>query len=184
MKHFLVLSFSFLLMSNLVAQDTLKPKKIFQTHLTEVGAGLGLDAFGSSGLLVSFQPSVIVPLRERIHFGVTPNLTYFRDFVSARDDIIFGGSLFGRGYFSENFYGQLEIEALNANSSGISSANPRSWFPSYMIGAGYRKKIDIINTYVTTLYIVNYRNFNSVYPRPLVIRAGVTILLSDLKRNN
>lgn len=173
---------SFFLMNTSFSQDSLETKKFFNPELIEVGAGLGLDAFGSSGVVLSLQPSLILPFTERIHFGIKPNLTYFRDLVSNSDDIIFGASILGRGYFSENFYGQLEFEELNANAPGISTTNPRQWIPSLMIGGGYRKKIDIVSTYVTGMYIVNYRSTNSVYPRPIVIRAGVTFLLSELMR--
>lgn len=182
MKYIFTFLISFLAILPVFCQDSLDTKKFFNPDLIEVGAGLGLDAFGSSGLVLSVQPSLIVPFTERIHFGIKPNLTYFRDLVSNNDDIIFGGSILGRGYFSENFYGQLEFEELNANAPGINATNPRQWIPSLMIGGGYRKKIDIVSTYVTGMYILNHKSFNSVYPRPIVIRAGVTFLLKDLMK--
>ena len=182
MKTFFKHSFLTLLLvitSTSFAQDSLKVRKFFNPDHIEVGAGLGIDAFGNSGLLLSIHPVIIVPIVERIHLGFNPNLSYFKDFASVNDDIRWGAGIFGRGFVTENFYAHLEFEELNTNRAG--SIN-RAWRPSLMIGAGYRKKIDIINTYVTSMYIINYRSFSSPYSQPIVIRGGASVLLSEIKR--
>ena len=187
MRNLLQILFVFITLfsfSYLKGQDSVKTKKFIHPELIEVGAGLGLDAFGSSGLLFSIRPTIITPIHERIHLGITPNVTFYRDLTSNFDDIRAGGSIWGRGYFSQNFFGQAELEALSVRTTfDPNISQQRAWRGMAMIGAGYRNKIDIINTYVTTMYILNY-NFKTPYPRKIVIRAGATVLLSELFKHD
>ena len=116
-----------------------------------------------------------------IHLGVSPNITYFQDFGTSLTDIRFGGSVFGRAFIGELFYGQLELDLLNYRTTfdpGIS--RPSRWVPSALLGLGYRREISIEYTFLTASYILNYRPLNSPYASPIVVRGGITIPLTTL----
>jgi len=146
----------------------------------EFGGSLGIDPFGTSALSVSLSPVGIYHLHTRVHLGGRLNFTYTKDLVSTNDNIRYGGSAFLRGIVSDSFYGQVEFEELNVYTPTLS--RPRTWRSIIMVGAGYKHKVNVINTFFTTMLILNY-NSNTPYSSFYIVRAGATVLLSDIKGN-
>lgn len=162
-----------------LAADTVE-KKRFDPERAEIGAGFSLD-ITQSGINLGLLPVGTYNIYKFIHLGVSPNVTYYQDFVTSLTDIRFGGSVFGRAFIGEMFYGQLELDMINYRTTfdpGIS--RPRRWVASAMLGLGYRREISIGHTFLTASYIVNYRQLKTPYSSPIVVRGGITIPLTTL----
>ncbi len=115
------------------------------------GGSLGLQ-FGSA-TYIDVSPLVGYKITEKFHAGVGVTYIYFKvkdsNYNYAYETSIYGGRVFSRYYFLENFFGHAEFEVLNMDvprSRSIGGNTPpfdyvRDNITSVMVGGGYAQPI-------------------------------------------
>lgn len=147
----------------------------------EPGLILGGD-FYNNGVLLSFIPYFTYDLvkKPNLCIGVSPNLSYFTTLNGAYSSFYYGGSVLAKIYFAKDFYFQLENELLSQKfTSDPSVSKQRRWLDQVFIGGGYRRETSFGYSFISGFYNLNYKFYKTIYPRPLVVRAGIGIRLNS-----
>jgi len=122
-------------------------------------------------------------INEKLSAGVGVIYQYFRirgtSQVGDYETNIYGGKLFGRYNFSQQFFGYTEYENINLDVI-FNTANGyelgRAWVPAFFIGGGYFQPIgNRAGFTVMALYNLLHNPVRSPYNSPLVLRVGFTI---------
>ena len=147
------------------------------------GGSLGFQ-FGSV-TLIDVSPILGYRLTEKIDVGVGVTYKYFKSYIIDQytntqynfTSNIYGGSVFGRYHFTDNFFGHVETEYLNYNIDDYSygfKQNKTIGITSVFIGGGYRQEMGN-NSYLTLMVLYNLNETQySPYTNP-IIRIGYTL---------
>ncbi len=156
--------------STMLRKHEPKPKfwdKVF------IGGGLGAQ-FGEQ-TVINISPVVGYRITEKIHAGIGVTYEYFhyrRDFYDLETNI-FGGSVFGRYYFTKNLFGHGEFEYLNLEAFDYYPTR-RVDVESLLAGGGYIQRFGQ-NSGILIMLLYNFTESQyTPYQNP-IIRIGVNI---------
>jgi len=175
-KLLLIISF-FLVITNITKAQRSYDSKFF------TGGSLGLQ-FGSI-TLVDVSPIVGYRLTDKVDIGIGITYKYYKSYIidlstNTQYDFasnIFGGSVFARYHFTDNFFGHVEVEYLNYTFDNYQygfKQNQTVDITSIFVGGGYRQPMGS-NSYLTLMVLYNLNETQySPYSNP-IIRVGYTI---------
>lgn len=134
------------------------------------GGNIGL-VFGTQ-TVIDVSPRVGYYVTESFIAGVGLSYKYFK--YDNFSDNMYGGSLFGRYFITEELFLHAESEMTNLTSYIVYQdyifSQQRTWLNTTMIGGGYRSGPFTISA----LYIVNHNPRTSPYGQsPLIIQGGI-----------
>ena len=135
------------------------------------GGGAGLS-FGTV-VNVSLNPVLGYRFNNKIHGGIGINYQYIKDRFFGINYSSYGTRAFAKYHVIPQAYVSGEYSFMNIEFPNRSTWE-RGWFPSLLVGAGYRQSLGEFSSYNLE---VMYNLFNSpVYPiNAPIIRAGVNI---------
>lgn len=111
--------------------------------------------------------------------GVTYQYVKFNDRFSNNDfsTDVYGGRVFGRYNFTQQFFGHTEFENLNLEVfDPLEGDVDRQWVPGFFVGGGIFQPIGrSAGLSFTLLYNLLHDDNESPYASPFVIRAGFTL---------
>ncbi len=155
------------------AQDSGEPRESFFERMF-FGGNIGLQ-FGDL-TYVDVSPLVGYRVTDQLAVGIGGTYIYYRyrDFYGEYKTNIYGGRVFGRYYFVEEFFGHVEYEILNLERPDDFTFNKftRENIASFFVGGGYRQFIgDRAAIELTLLYNLTEEAY-SPYQNP-IIRIGI-----------
>ena len=181
------LLFYFLTLANLsigqdndewVQDEDQKVSKGFDWEKVYTGGGLALQ-FGTY-TFIDISPLVGYRLTEDLSVGFGVSYKYLSDNrIKGYNSHLYGGNLFSRYVFAENFFGQVEYELINVeyftvNGAGLITDSERKDVSYLWIGGGYRQPIGP-NSYLNLMALYNLNeSIYSIYPNPLY-RVGFNV---------
>lgn len=165
----------FTISHQLFAQDSLRPKASHKFSLKDklvYGGNMGLRL----GNLTYFEisPQVGYKLSERFIPGVGATYRYIRwnyPGYSIAESTIYGGSIWGRYFITENIFAYGEYEVLSGEWDPFFRPGSRYEITSILVGGGYRQRIGFASTYILVLLNLN-DSVDSPYVNP-IIRVGL-----------
>lgn len=109
-----------------------------------IGGNIGLQ-FGSV-TYVNLSPQIGYRVTKRFIPGIGITYIYYSYKIPgyAREETnIYGGSIFGKYFFTDNLFGHVEYEELNIEGYDefIPPHFKRSWVPAFLVGGGYSQPI-------------------------------------------
>lgn len=137
-----------------------------------LGGNLGLQ-FGNPFTFVEVSPLIGLWLQPQILVGGGPVYRYFRRSDINFEDNQFGGRLFSRYHFAENFFAHAEYELLNLTDYRFPPDNPRTNINSVLIGGGYVQNLGGSSLFIMALVNLTETELTP-YSNP-VIRVGFNI---------
>jgi hypothetical protein len=149
-----------------------KPKERFIDRMF-IGGGLGAQ-FGSK-TAINIAPVVGYKITDQITAGVGITYEYYHYVYSNYnfETNIFGGSVFGRYYFTKFLFGQAEVEYLNLDAYDTYPVR-RVGVESVLAGGGYIQRFGQ-NSGVVLMLLYNLTESQyTPYQNP-IIRMGVNI---------
>lgn len=153
----------------------IKPRNWF------TGGGLGLQL--GNATMIEISPLLGYSFTKNIAAGFRATYQYFRakDYSTGliHKTDVYGGSIFARYCFLENFviHSEYEILSLESLYFGQYNTNNTNRFleENLLIGGGYRTAIGERNyMYIIILYNLN-DNINNHYGSPVVFKTGIEI---------
>ena len=141
------------------------------------GGNLGMQ-FGTV-TQIDLSPLVGYRITDALSAGVGLSYQYYRDDRWSFGDLetnIYGWRIFGKYFFYEDLFAQIENEMLNLETKyfDILDKYPnqdRFWLDNFMVGGGYRQRIgERSSVSITALWNLN-QTANTPYSNP-VIRIG------------
>ena len=134
------------------------------------GGNIGL-VFGSQ-TIIDISPRVGYYVTDQFIAGVGLSYKYFK--FNNFSDNLYGGSVFGRFFITEQFFLHAETEMTNLTAYRVVGdfivTQQRTWINSTMVGGGFRSGPFILSA----LYIVNHNPNTSPYgASPLIIQGGI-----------
>ena len=171
---------SLLLMNmNSIAQDNGKQTSNFTNRLF-TGGSIGLQ-FGTQ-TMIEASPILGYKINKNFAAGIGVTYQYYRlnYYGNILKTSIYGGSVFTRYYFLENFFLHGEYEALNVETAFFDPGHfyhkeERYWVGSVLAGGGYRQFIGENSSFnIMILYNFNDTPY-SPYTSPLIYRVGIDI---------
>ncbi len=176
---FILLHLSFF---NLFAQDdqSKASSDSFKKRLF-TGGSIGLQ-FGDV-TMVDISPLIGYKITKNIAAGLGFTYQYYRakDYYTGAiyKTSIYGGRVFARYYFLENFLLHGEYELLSLETKYFDPYNinntPRFFESNVLAGGGYRQLIGE-NSYFYIMILYNFNEtINNHYDSPLIYRAGIEI---------
>lgn len=170
-----------LLLMNMVAiaQDNKKQPVKFTDRLF-TGGSIGLQ-FGTQ-TMIEASPIIGYKITENLAAGIGVTYQYYRlnYYGNILKTSIYGGSIFTRYYFLQNFFLHCEYEALNMETAFFDPKyfyhkQDRYWAGSVLAGGGYRQFIGETSSFnIMILYNFNDTPY-SPYASPLIFRVGIDI---------
>jgi len=168
-----------MMITGLKAQDNVKQPNKFTDRLF-TGGGIGLQ-FGTQ-TMIEASPIIGYKITKNFAAGIGITYQYYRMNYNGNvlQTSIYGGSVFTRYYFLQNFFLHAEYEALNLETAFFDPGyfyhkQNRYWVGSVLAGGGYRQFIGE----KSSINIMILYNFNdtpySPYNSPLVYRVGIDI---------
>jgi hypothetical protein len=161
------------------ADSTAKKDKPSFAERLYFGGDLGLS-FGRF-TFINVAPIVGYKITDNFSAGLGAKYQYiaYSDGNYRESTSVYGGSVFIRQIFSEQFFGHAEFEVLNTEVFDYIALDVgRRNVPIFMIGAGYRQEISTgVFAQLMILYDLiddPYSPYPSYYGRPIIIRGGVT----------
>ena len=161
-----------------VPDESQKPEKGFDWNKVYAGGGLALQ-FGSY-TFIDVSPILGYRLTDDVSTGFGISYKYLSDNrVAGYNSHLYGGNIFARYAFAENFFGHIEYELLNVEyftltSSGTIIDSERKDISYLWIGGGYRQPIGL-NSYLNLMVLYNLNeSIYSIYPNP-VYRIGFNV---------
>lgn len=141
----------------------------FSDRLT-YGGNIGL-VFGTQ-TVVNISPRIGYYITDQFVAGVGVSYKYFK--YGSFSDNLYGGSLFGRFFITEELFLHAETEMTNLTSyrvvSDVVYSQQRTWINSTMVGGGFRSGPFTLSA----LYILNHNPNTSPYGiSPLIIQGGI-----------
>ena len=162
----------------LVPQNDNKTTKGFDWEKVYAGGGLALQ-FGTF-TFIDVSPILGYRVTDNFSAGFGISYKYFSDNrIAGYHSHLYGGNLFSRYAFAENFFGHLEYELLNVEyfaltSSGTIMDSERKNISYLWIGGGYRQPIGL-NSYLNLMVLYNLNeSVYSIYPNP-IYRIGFNV---------
>jgi hypothetical protein len=163
---------------NIFAQQ--QEQKFSELPLKErlfLGGNIGLQ-FGNRQTFVEVSPLVGLWLSPKIVAGVGPVYRYFKysDLNFTYEDNQFGGRIFGRYYFLDNFFAHAEYELLNlADTRDFTDFPdfPRTNLSSTLVGGGYTQMVGRSGVFILVLFNLT-ETVLTPYSNP-VLRVGFNI---------
>ena len=141
------------------------------------GGNLGMQ-FGTI-TQIDLSPLVGYRITDALSAGVGLSYQYYRDDRWSFGDLetnIYGWKVFGKYFFYEDLFAQVENEMLNLETKYFDVLNKypnqdRFWLNCFMVGGGYRQRIgEKSSVSITALWNLN-QTANTPYSNP-IIRIG------------
>jgi len=152
-----------------------------KTRKWYTGGGLGLQL--GDATMIEFSPLIGYRFTKNIAAGMGFTYQYFRskDYLTGLvfKTNVYGGSIFARYCFLENFIIHSEFERLSLESLYFDPFNiyttERFWEENLLVGGSYRSAIgERSYMYIMLLYNLN-DNINNHYGSPIVFKTGIEI---------
>lgn len=109
---------------------------------------------------------------EKYAVGVGAVYQYYNNHLYQFTTSVYGGNVFNRYYFGENFFLHGEYELLNVEA--FDGFHDRVWVPGLLGGGGYHQPLGDRSAF-TVMVLYNFTKSNYTPYRNPVIRAGVNI---------
>lgn len=142
------------------------------------GGGFGFSSSGNATLL-NVSPTVGYMFTNDLSGGIGIIYQYVNYKSIDLKTNNYGGRLFGRYNITPQLFGYTEYEAMNyefPTISGNEYTTRRELSPSLFVGAGYFQPFGARGgVSLMLLYNVIYKENNSPYPRPYVVRVGFNL---------
>ena len=155
-----------------------KSGKGFDWSKVYVGGGLALQ-FGNY-TFIDVSPTLSYRLTDNLSTGFGISYKYLSyNSIDGYDSHLYGGNIFSRYGFAENFFGHIEYELLNVEYFTVSSSgnildSDRKDVSYLWVGGGYRQPIGL-NSYLNIMVLYNLNeSIYSIYPNP-VYRIGFNV---------
>ncbi len=157
------------------AQDEITPNTPLSERIT-FGGDFGL----SFGTITYVNISPLVGYRFTDHFtGGTGFIYQYINYSPAvfgyeLQSSTYGGRLFGRYRFLENFFGTMELQGLNVDAYNLRyERTGRATIPVMLLGGGYLTEIGDRSFFSLSVTYDIIQDFNSPYYKRPVFQAGV-----------
>ena len=152
------------------AQKSQRPKW-FDKEKVFVGGNMGLQ-FGRV-TFVDVSPLVGYRVTERFSAGIGFTYQYYKynDKIYSFETNVYGGRVFGRYFFTDNFFAHSEYEVLNLEAFDLTPPQ-RVNVESLLVGGGLMQRFGS-NSGITAMILYNFtESYYTPYRNP-IIRVGM-----------